>query len=262
VHVQRGRTARVVLSAFAAALSLLCLSTTAGAVQASLSAAFKPYRIGGRATVALGFRLATVSGQIPPALTQVDVRYPPQLGFALSGLGLDVCHPSTLTAAGANGCPANSIMGYGKATAELRFGSQIITESASITIARAPDQNGYLALLLYISGPTPVNTQILSPAQLLPAGGRFGGRLDIELPLVASVPGAPDIAIVQLNVTLGPLGVTYYENVGGQTLSYRPTGILLPHPCPRGGFPFAAEFDFVDGSRASADATIPCPRKR
>jgi hypothetical protein len=244
-------------------MCLLCLSTTAArAVQASLSAAFKPYRIGGRTTVALGFRLATTSGHIPSALTQVDVRYPPNLGFALSGLGLAVCAPSTLTAAGANGCPANSIMGHGKATAELLFGSQIVTESASITVARAPDQKGYLALLLYISGPSPVNTQILSPAQLLPAGGLFGGRLDIELPLVPSLPGAPDIAIVQLSVTLGPLGLTYYETVGGQTLAYRPTGILLPHPCPRGGFPFAAEFDFVDDSRASAAATIPCPGRR
>lgn len=251
----------MVLGALAAALLLLYPNTAAHAVQASLSAAFKPYRIGGRTTVALGFRLATLSGQVPPALTQVEVRYPPYLGFALSGLGLDVCPPSTLTAAGATNCPPNSIMGRGMATAELRFGSQIVTESASITIARAPDQNGYLALLFYISGPSPVNTQILSPAQLLPAGGSFGGRLDIELPLVPSVPGAPDVAIVQLSVTLGPLGVTYYERLGGQTLAYRPKGILLPHPCPRGGFPFAAGFDFVDGSRASAVATIPCPRR-
>jgi hypothetical protein len=252
-----------VAGALAAALSMLCLSSAAPAAQVvSLGAAFEPYRLGGRTTVALEFRFATPSGQIPSALTQVEVRYPQNLGFALSGLGLAVCLPSTLTAAGASGCPANSIMGHGEATAELRFGSQIVTESASITIARAPDQEGYLALLLYVAGPSPVNTQILSPAQLLPASGSFGGRLNIELPLVPSVPGAPDLAIVQLSVTLGPLGVTYYERLGGQTLAYRPKGILLPNRCPRGGFPFASEFGFLDGSRASATTAIPCPGRR
>jgi hypothetical protein len=264
VRGQRRRTARVVGGAIAAAALLsLCLSTTAPAAQVvSLSAAFEPYRLGGRTTVALEFGLTAPPGQIPSTLTQVEVRYPKNLGFALSGLGLDVCPPSTLAAAGASGCPANSIMGHGTATAELRFGSQIVTEGAAITIARAPDQDGFLALLLYVAGPSPVNTQILSPAQLLPAGGSFGGRLHIELPLVPSVPGAPDVAIVQLSVTLGPQGLTYFETVGGQTLAYRPRGILLPNRCPRGGFPFAGAFTFADGSRVTVRKAVSCPRRR
>jgi hypothetical protein len=151
-------------------------------------------------------------------------------------------------------------MGHGYARAELRFGAQTVSETATISIARAPDQQGHIALLLYVSGPSPVNTQILSPAQLLPAGGPFGGRLNIEVPLVASVPDAPDLAIVQLSVTLGPQGLTYFEQLGGQTLAYEPKGILLPPRCPRGGFPFAGAFTFANGSRVTAHTSVSCPR--
>lgn len=228
----------------------------------SLGASFSPYRLGGRTTVALSFQISASSGEIPPALTEAEVRYPANLGFALSGLGLAVCAPSTLEAAGTGGCPANSLMGRGEAVAELRFGAQLVSERAAISIARAPDQEGHIALLLYVSGPSPVNTQILSPAQLLPASGPFGGRLNIQLPLIASVPGAPYLAIVRMRVTLGPQGLTYFERLGGQTLAYRPKGILLPTRCPRGGFVFAGVFTFADGNRVAARSAVPCIRRR
>jgi hypothetical protein len=243
----------------------LCLysATTAGATQSvALGASFAPYRLGAPTTIGLNLQIRAPAGEIPSALTEVEVRYPQDLGFALSGLGLAVCSSSTLEAAGTSGCPANSIMGRGDALAELRFGPQLVTESASIAIARAPDQEGHIALLLYASGPSPVNTQILSPAQLLPTSPPFGGRLNMQLPVIPSVPGAPDVAIVSLRVTLGPQGLTYYEQTEGNTLAFTPKGILLPTICPRGGFPFAATFSFLDGSRPAARTTVPCPHPR
>ena len=256
------RTARSLLGALAALLPVLYLAAGARAdPSVSLGASFSPYRLGARTTVELSFRIGALPGQVPPALTEVEVRYPANLGIALSGLGLAVCAPSMLEATGASGCPANSIMGHGEALAELHFGTQVVTESATISIARAPNQDGHIALLLYVSGPSPVNTQILSPAQLLPASGGFGGRLKIEVPLVASVPGAPDLTIVELRVMLGPQGLTYFEKVAGQTLAYQPKGILLPKQCPHGGFPFAGAFTFADGSRVSARKVVSCPRR-
>jgi hypothetical protein len=242
----------------------LCLYTAATAVatqSVALGASFTPYRLGAPTTIDLNLQVRAPAGQIPSALTEVEVRYPQNLGFALSGLGLAVCSPSTLEAAGTSGCPANSIMGRGSAVAELRFGPQLVSENASISIARAPDQEGHIALLLYASGPSPVNTQILSPAQLLPTAPPFGGRLNMELPIIPSVPGAPDVAIVSLRVTLGPQGLTYYEQAEGNTLAFTPKGILLPTTCPRGGFPFAATFSFLDGSHPVARATVPCPHQ-
>jgi len=232
------------------------------AQSATLNASFMPYRLGGRTTIGLSFQIHAPAGQIPSALTEVEVRYPQNLGFALSGLGLAVCSAAMLEAAGTSGCPANSIMGRGSAVAELRFGLQLVTESASISIARAADEAGHIALLLYVSGPSPVNTQILSPAQLLTASGPFGGRLNMQVPVIASVPEAPAVAIVSLHVTLGPQGLVYYEQAEGSTLAYTPKGILLPTSCPRGGFQFAATFSFLNGSHATARTVVPCPHRR
>jgi hypothetical protein len=248
----------------ALALVLLCLlpASAACATQSvALGASFSPYRLGGRTTVNLDFHISAPIGEIPSALTAVEVRYPQNLGFVLSGLGLAVCSAATLEAASASGCPANAIVGRGDALAELRLGQQLVIEAASISIARAPDQEGHIALLLYASGPSPVNTQILSPAQLLPAAAPFGGRLEMELPVIPSVPGAPDVAIVSVHVTLGPAGLTYYEQAEGSMLAYTPKGILLPTTCPRGGFPFAAVFSFLDGSHPAVQTTVPCPRR-
>ena len=256
---------RVALGTLATVFLCLYPATTALATQAvTLGASFTPYRLGASTTIDLDLQIQAPAGRIPSALTEVEVRYPQNLGFALSGLGLAVCSASSIEAAGASGCPANSIMGRGDAVAELRFGSELVTENASLSIARAPDEEGHIALLLYASGPSPVNTQILSPAQLLPSGPPFGGRLNMQLPIIPSVPGAPDVAIVSLRVTLGPQGLTYYEQAEGNTLAYTPKGILLPSTCPRGGFPFAATFSFQDGSQPHAHTTVPCadPHRR
>jgi hypothetical protein len=258
-----GSILRAVHSALAIAFLCLYLVATASATQSvKLDPSFSPYRLGAPSTIDLDLQIQAAPGQIPSALTEIEVRYPQNLGFALSGLGLAVCSPAMLEQTGVSGCPANSIMGHGNATAELRFGPQLVTENASISIARAPDQEGHIALLLYVSGPSPVNTQILSPAQLLPTVPPFGGRLNMQLPVIPSVPGAADIAIVSLNVTIGPQGLIYYERAEGATLAYTPKGILLPKTCPHGGFPFAATFSFLDGSRPQARTTLPCPRPR
>jgi hypothetical protein len=258
-----GSAVRAAVGTLTVVLACLNLTTSARATQSvKLVPGFAPYRLGAPTTIELDMQIGAPPGQIPSALTEVEVRYPQNLGFALSGLGLAVCSPAMLEATGASGCPADSIMGGGSATAELRFGPQLVGEHASISIARAPDKEGHISLLVYASGPNPVNTQILAPAQLLPTGPPFGGRLNMELPLIPSVPGAADVAIVSLNVTIGPQGLTYYERVDGTTLAYTPKGILLPNACPRGGFPFAATFSLLDGSHPQARATLPCPRPR
>jgi hypothetical protein len=82
------------------------------------------------------------------------------------------------------------------------------------------------------------------------------------LPLVPSVPEAPDAALVKLTTTIGPSHITYYEYRKGRTIPYHPRGIRLPSSCPRGGFRFAANFTFNDGSHASAAAQVACPTPR
>ena len=108
----------------------------------------------------------------------------------------------------------------------------------------------------------PVDAQLVLPSLLLSATAPFGGNVHIGVPLVPSLPDSPDVAVVRLTTTLGPLGITYYEREHGRTIGYQPRGLLLPDRCPRGGFPFAAQLSFVDGSMGSAQTTVACPSAR
>jgi hypothetical protein len=152
-------------------------------------------------------------------------------------------------------------MGYGQALTGIVLGTTPITESAPITILRSPDVEGHLAVLFSSEGTAPVDTRIVFPGLLLPASAPFGGLVSVGIPLVPTLPGAPYISVIWLHATLGPRKVTYDEEVNGKTLAYTPKGILLPKSCPHGGFPFAAQFNFYDGSLANARGAVPCPRR-
>jgi hypothetical protein len=242
----------------ASLLACACLPATAHAAQsARFHVAFTPERLGQATTVEFGIQIAAPADSVPPPLTALDVRYPGNLGVAVSGLGLATCSQARLEAFGPKGCPADARMGQGSALAEIPIGPEIIRETATVTIVRAPANDGHLALLFYANAMTPVNGQIVFPGQLFPTPDR--GRLHIDLPLVPSLPGGPNVAIVGLHATLGPRGLTYYEHVRSKLISYHPNGILLPDRCPRGGFPFAASLTFEDGSHANTHTTVPCP---
>lgn len=244
-----------------AACLAACVAAPAGAATpARIRARFVPERLGQRSTLEFAFSFAAPPGQVPPPLTQIELRYPDRLGLGLSGLGLATCDARTLEASGPGGCPPNSVMGYGETFTGIVLGSTIISEDAPITILRTPDQGGHLAVLFSAEGTSPVNTRIVFPGLLLPAPAPFGGQVSVGVPLVPTLPGAPYISVIRLRATIGPLQVTYYEQVGGRTLAYRPRGILLPGSCPRGGFPFAARFSFLEGGVASARTAIACPR--
>jgi hypothetical protein len=153
-------------------------------------------------------------------------------------------------------------MGYGTALAEIPIGPEIVHENGEIFLIRAPSQNGHIAMLFYAKGVSPVDARIVFPGLVLPAARPFGGLVRIAVPLVPSLPEAPDVAVVQVSSTIGPKHLTYYERVHGKLVAYNPQGILLPDRCPRGGFPFAAAFTFLDGSHASAHSVVPCPRSK
>jgi hypothetical protein len=254
-----------VLKARHLAVLLACVwpSATAHATSSvKLTATLTPERLGHGTTIGFGFQISVPAGQVPPPLIGLDLRYPEDLGIALSGLGLETCAPAVLEAFGPIACPQDSIMGYGDALAQIPVGSQIIDEPAEIIVVRAPTEDGHLALLIHANGRSPVNAQVAFAAVLLPSAAPFGGRLRVSVPLIPSIPGSPDVAVVRLRSTLGPRGITYSERVGNTVVNYRPKGILLPDSCPRGGFRFAARFSFANGTHAEALTAVPCPRHR
>jgi hypothetical protein len=237
-----------------AALALCALSPiTASARQtAEVSARFTPEHLAAPTTISLGFKVEGDSGAAPP-LREIELAYPRTLGIATSGLGVAACAPEALEVSGPGACPANSRMGKGTALVEITIGPEIVREQISLAIFAAPSSDGYLHVLVYASGRSPVIAQVLLSGVLL------AGRVDMVLPPIPSLPEAPYVAVARMQLTLGG-DLTYYERRGSRTIAYRPRGVGLPGRCPRGGFRFAARFAFIDGEHANAQTSVTCPR--
>jgi len=241
---------------------LACLPAPAvAAPTVNLTAALTPERPAHGTTITFAFAINFPASTFPIPLTKIQLRYPVNLGIATSGLGVSTCRSSVLEAQGPSGCPRDSVMGYGSALVEVPFGSEVLHERARSTMFMAPVEDGHLALIFYAVGESPVAAQLVFRGLVLPASYPFGGDLETQLPLVSSVPEAPDVAILHLTTTLGPSGITYYEYARGRRIPYNPRGILLPRHCPDGGFQFAGQFVFEDGSEAQAQAVVPCPQR-
>jgi hypothetical protein len=230
-----------------------------------LTAAFRPERLGAPSAIFVGFRITSTppSSQVP--VTNVTLQLPEEMGIATSGLGLENCLAVRLDALGPKGCPADALMGRGAATAEIPIAGELISETAEVELFSAPVIEGRLGLLVYVNAETPVFAQLIFPASVIPADSPFGEGIDTSVPLVPSVPGAPDVAVTRFHMTLGatrsgPGHFVYYRRRRGRRVAYEPDGLLLPSSCPRGGFPFQARFAFADGSSAAATTTVPCPR--
>jgi hypothetical protein len=239
----------------AAALALCAALPPAGAratQTAAISAAFTPEKLGAPTTISLGFEVHAPGGGVPSPLTGVDLRYPANLGLATSGLGLAVCSAGVLEEHGPSRCPANSWMGRGSALARFQIGAKIFQESATLALVAGPSREGYVNLLVAATGLSPVAARIVISAALLP------GRLRFGVPLVPSLPGGPDVAVVRVRATIGG-DLAYYERAHGRRVRYRPQGVKLPRSCPRGGFRFHADFSFLDGSQAQAQTVVRCP---
>jgi hypothetical protein len=224
----------------------------------SLRAELTPQQHTQSVTVDLDFVIAAAAAP-PSPVTAVTIRYPAGLEIELGELGLGTCSAARMEAVGPRGCPANSIMGYGSAVAEVQVGTNILHETARVTLARAPEHNGRFTVLLDAEGTEPLIARILMVGLLLPAKPPFGGALQFSIPSIASVPGGQDIALVRLDLVLGPPSLVYHERLHGKTIAYHPRGIPLLGTCPRGGRPFGATVRFLDGRSASSRTTVRCP---
>ena len=234
-----------------AAAAQLGRADTAGPAT-KLGADFRPKRLGAPTTVTFSVAIDPQQERESLPVSGIEVRYPSDLGLATSGLGLESCNPALLEIEGDEACPADAKMGQGSALAQVPFGPSIVSEKVMLGIYAAPSTDGYLHLAILAHGAEPVIASIVLPAVLLP------GRLQITVPPIASLPGAPNVALVRMQATIGG-ALTYYEHVHGRTVAYRPRGIGLPDRCPRGGWKVAARFAFTDGQSSRAKTAIPCP---
>jgi hypothetical protein len=249
------------------ALALLlgvCLPEAASAAteRATLHASFTPNRLGASTTISFTFHVETVEGLAPSPMTSLDLRMPAGINYTSTTLGLAICRPEALLAGGLAGCSPNSRLGFGSALVEVPFGVGSGTEIPEIQAVMGPPRNGNIVVLFYANGLWPVYAQLVFTGEVLPDSGRFGSQLATTVPPVQSVPGGSDVSIVSAQTTIGPNHLTYYRHRHGRLVRFHPIGVSVPERCPRGGFPFSAEFGFQDGSRTSASTAVPCPPRR
>jgi hypothetical protein len=261
--VSRARTLAWILALLALSVPA-CTPGIASATfeRARLHAGFSPDRLGASTTISFGFHVETIDGLAPPPLTSVDLHMPAGINYTTTTLGLAICQPAVLLTKGLSGCSPNSRLGFGSAFVEVPFGADSGHELPEIQAVMGPPHDGNLVVLFYANGREPVSAQLVFAGEVLPASGIFGSQLTTEVPPIASVPGGPDVSVVSVQSTIGPRDLVYYHHRHGRLVPFRPQGVSVPERCPRGGFPFSAEFGFQDGSRTTATTRAPCPPRR
>lgn len=190
----------------------------------------------------------TEYGGFPSPLVLLSIAAP--AGTEVTPTGFATCASTALEISGPAGCPKKSIAGpVGEGTGVVTFGGEQVEEKVTLQAFFAPD-NG---LVIYADGSTPVSLQIVEKGHWVRAAPPYGPELIVEIPLVESLPGAPDASILSFKVAVG---AAYRK--GGKTISY----ITLPSRCPRAGAPIESELSFLSGERTTVAYRQPCPRRR
>jgi hypothetical protein len=224
-----------------------------------LHAGFMPYRLGGSTTIAFGFTDTSPPHTVPQPLIGVNISLPQGIGAGTTRLGLSTCNAHTIYEHGIDGCPPNSFVGRGEATATVPIGPTLIREKARIGLLATASKSGRLEILYGAEGITPVYDMIVFRGEILEGKPPFGEVIATFIPPIETLPEAPYASVVSMRTTIGPKHLTYYKRVHGRRVAFHPEGVELPKRCPRGGFKFAATFAFLDGTSKTADAVVRCP---
>src|SRR5664280_3758651 len=192
----------------ALAISASCAAAAQAAQSAKLHVSLSPERLGASTTIAFAFQITAPDHALPAALTLLDVRLPPGMGVDTTGLA--TCTPSAL-AHGPQGCSRNSQVGSGSVDVKVPLGDVIRPEIAALTVFNGPRKVGHTSLLFYAAGRLPIATQLVFPGVIVP--GALGDSIEATIPLIPTLPEAPDAAIVAMSSTLGTRQLTYYRTV-------------------------------------------------
>jgi hypothetical protein len=222
----------------------------------SITSLFSPDRLGARGALTFSIRYAVgqadgispAGPRVPAPVRKLVMRFP-------AGMGLDIpslrdCSAARLRAHGARGCPAASRVGGGYALTALPAGSQILTERIILSAFVGPLRNGQPTLAILAQGYTPLGELLVFKGEIRFDRAPYGEELAIEVPPIHALPQTPDASPVVFSLTLG---------VKQHRRSSPANTVIVPSKCPAGGFPFAAESTFADGSRGSALVRAACP---
>ncbi len=184
----------------------------------------------------------------PSPLTGVKFYAP--AGVKVRTRGFPACTEAALLAKGAEGCPKRSFAGApGEAEGVVSFGGTRVHETVSLQPFFGPGGS----FLVYAVGHTPASIELVSKGTLGDAAPPFGSVFTGEVPLVESVPEAPDASVEQIDIRVGAA-----FKAANKLVSF----LTAPRTCPKGGFPVKVELSFLSGETVPADYKFPCPKHR
>jgi hypothetical protein len=255
-------------STYLALLGLALLGTTATAATASAAPAvtlkavavpipgFKETGniLGAGTAVKFDYTIkGTEYGGFPPPLIGVNVYLP--LGAVLHPQGFVTCPPTTIEQIGPQKCPKASSAGpKGRAFGVVSFGTERVHEELEILPFFAPGGG----LEFYSAGHTPTSIELLSKGNFQGSAPGFSKKFVATVPLVETVPGAPDGSTETISVVTGAARKEH-----GKTIYYS----TVPTKCPKGGFKFKSELLFaglggLEPQTTTTEYSAPCPTRK
>jgi hypothetical protein len=218
---------------------------------------FTPDHLGAPTNLSITANFLSTTGGPPSPITKLTLYAP--AGLAVNARGAGTCVAAKLIERGPRGCPANSRVGFGGGVGLLELPKETIHERYTLDFFFAPREHGHLTLLAYASGVSPVPVELVVIAREVPAPKPYGLGFSVEIPPIATLPGAPLASVESAFATFGATNVAYYEMVHGKRTLVHLTGMLVPKTCPLGGFPTEGTINFADGTSLTVNPTIPCP---
>lgn len=245
---------------FAVALSLIASPPAASAqTMATITPSFAPDLPGARTSVTFAASFAGGAGAPPAPLSKTVILLPADLAKTLEWPTTRGCSRAQLQAHGAQGCPPHSQIGAGSALVEWREGSSTASERANLQLFVGPTEGVY-TLQLLAEGQRPLRRRVVISLVLFGVTGPYSGGMEASVPPLPTRPGLSDASVVSFSVTVGPSSRAEGTRGGGAaTRRWGEMELFVPRSCPAGGFPWAADFTYTDGSSQEVTAAVPCP---
>lgn len=238
----------------------LLLTTIAWALDTlEVHESFTPDKLGAPANLSITAKFVSTTGGPPSPITKLTLYAP--AGLAIDARGASTCMAAELAQRGPSACPANSRAGFGGGIGVLELAKRVIHEPYTLDFFFGPREHGHLVLLAYANALAPVPVELVVAAREVRAPKPYGLGFSVEIPPIATIPGASLASVESAFATFGATNVAYYERVKGKRTLVHLRGMVVPKTCPPGGFPSKGIIDFADGATLTVNPTIPCPRK-
>jgi hypothetical protein len=243
------RTAVVALTICAGLAGAAQADATPAETLASIAPSLSPNRLGAKASLTFTVHYSGGEFGVPSPVRSSILRFP--AGLSLDIPSLRSCTAARLLVRGQSGCPAQSELGRGHALVEVHAGTGDLTEEAALWVFLGPPNNLQPTFEILAQGYTPIDERKVFVGTVLPSSPPYGEELQLSIPPIPTLIFEPDASIADLSLTIG---ASERHRVRSANT------VLVPSRCPTGGFPFAAEFTYADGSTGDYLATTPCPQ--